>query len=113
GVFLHANYVQALLDRRFLLEIPMPITIVGLVLYVLAVYCLYWAHDGRGKPLFSVDKAGLWSLALLAGILALSFLGLVTLGYFTPLWALWGAGVFMVFRYLEATGHRRSEELLG
>jgi CHASE2 domain-containing sensor protein len=113
GVFLHANYVQALLDRRFLLEIPMAITVAVLVLYVLVVYCLYWAHDGRGRGLFSAERAGLWSLALLAGIAALSFLGLVTLGYFTPLWALWGAGVFMVFRYLEATGHRRSEELLG
>jgi CHASE2 domain len=112
GVFLQANYVQALLDHRFLLEIPMPITIGVLVLYVLAVYCLYWAHDGEGKPLFSLEKAGLWSLVALAGIVALSFLALVTMGYFTPLWALWGAGVFMVFRYLEATGHHRSEQLL-
>ena len=113
GVFLQANYVQALLDHRFLLEIPMPITIGGLVLYVLAVYCLYWAHDATGRPLLTLEKAGLLSLTLLSCIVALSFVGLVALGYFTPLWALWGAGVFMVFRYLEAVGHRGSEELLG
>jgi hypothetical protein len=35
------------------------------------------------------------------------------MSYFTPLWALWGAGVFMVFRYLEATGHHRSMHLMG
>jgi hypothetical protein len=42
-----------------------------------------------------------------------SFLALVTMSYFTPLWALWGAGVLMVFRYLEASGHHRSQHLLG
>ena len=113
GVFLHANYIQALLDHRFLLEIPMPVTLGVVVLYVFIIYCLYWAHDDQGKPRLNADQAGLWSLIVLAGIVLLSFLALVTTSYFTPLWALWGAGVFMVFRYLEAKGHHRSQHLLG
>jgi hypothetical protein len=113
GVFLQANYVQALLDHRFLLEVPMAVTVGILVLYVFFVYCLYWAHDEQGKPRLNLDQAGLWSLVALAAIVLLSFLALVTTSYFTPLWALWGAGVFMVFRYLEAKGHHRSQLLMG
>lgn len=113
GVFLQANYVQALLDHRFLLEVPMAVTVGILVVYVFIVYCLYWAHDEHGTPRFNAEQAGLWSLAALAAVVLLSFLALVTMSYFTPLWALWGAGVFMVFRYLEATGHHRSQHLLG
>ena len=113
GVFLQANYVQALLDHRFLMEIPPALTIGLLVLYVLIVYGLYWAHDAEGRPRLSLEQAGLLSLGALAGVVAISFLVLVTMSYFTPLWALWGAGVFMVFRYLEATGHHRSMHLMG
>jgi CHASE2 domain-containing sensor protein len=113
GVFLQANYVQALLDHRFLQEIPTPVTLGLLVLYVLTVYCLYWAHDENGHPRFTLDQAGFWSLVVLAGVVVCSFLLLATMSYFTPLWALWGAGVFMVFRYLEASGHHRSQHLLG
>jgi len=113
GVFLQANYVQALLDHRFLMVIPTAVTVGLVVLYVLIVYCLYWAHDAEGRPRLSLEQAGLLSLGVLAGVVAISFLVLVTMSYFTPLWALWGAGVFMVFRYLEATGHHRSMHLLG
>jgi hypothetical protein len=84
-----------------------------LVVYVFIVYCLYWAHDEAGVPRFNEQQAGFWSLIALAAIVLLSFLALVSMSYFTPLWALWGAGVFMVFRYLEATGHHRSQHLLG
>jgi len=42
----------------------------------------------------------------------LSLLALLGMSYFTPLWALWGAGVFVAFRYLEASGHHRSQHLL-
>ena len=113
GVFMQANYIQALLDHRFLQEIPTPVTLGLLVVYVLIVYVLYWAHDQTGHPRFTLDQAGFWSLVVLAGLVACSFLFLVTMSYFTPLWALWGAGVFMVFRYLEASGHHRSQHLLG
>ena len=40
GVFMQANYIQALLDHRFLQEIPTPVTLGLLVLYVLIVYVL-------------------------------------------------------------------------
>jgi hypothetical protein len=113
GVFLQANYVQALLDHRFLMEIPPAVTVGLVVLYVFIVYCLYWAHDAEGRPRLSLDQAGLLSLVVLAGVVAISFLILVTMSYFTPLWALWGAGVFMAFRYLEAAGHHRSVHLMG
>jgi len=113
GVFMQANYIQALLDHRFLQQIPTPVTLGLLVVYVLIVYVLYWAHDEAGHPRLTLERAGLWSLAALAGMVGVSFLVLVTLSYYTPLWALWGAGVFMVFRYLEASGHHRSQHLLG
>jgi CHASE2 domain-containing sensor protein len=113
GVFLQANYIQALLDHRFLLEVPMPLTVGVVVLYVFAVYCLYWAHDEHGIARLTANQAGLASLAVLTAIVLISFLALVTTSYFTPLWALWGAGVFMVFRFLEAKGHHRSQHLLG
>ena len=113
GVFLQANYVQALLDHRFLLEIPMAVTLGVSSSMCFVIYCLYWAHDKAASPGLPLEQAGLWSLGVLAGIVLLSFMALVTMSYFTPLWALWGAGVFMVFRYLEATGHHRSQHLLG
>jgi CHASE2 domain-containing sensor protein len=113
GVFMQANYIQALLDHRFLQQIPTPVTMGILVLYVFIVYVLYWAHDETGHPRFTLDQAGFWSLVVLAGVVVCSFLVLATVSYFTPLWALWGAGVFMVFRYLEASGHHRSQHLLG
>ena len=113
GVFLQANYVQSILDHRFLTEIPTGVTLGLLVTYVFFVYCLYWAHDREGRELLSTEQAGLLSLSLLAGICLLSILVLVTTSYFTPLWALWGAGVFIVFRYLEEIGHARGEHLLG
>jgi hypothetical protein len=113
GVFMQANYIQALLDHRFLQQIPTPVTLGLLVVYVLIVYVLYWAHDEAGHPRFTLEQAGLWSLVALACVVACSFLMLATMSYFTPLWALWGAGVFMVFRYLEASGHHRSQHLLG
>ncbi len=68
GVFLQANYVQALLDHRFLLEIPEAVTMGILVLFTLIVYCLYWAHDEDGRPRLNAEQAGLWSLVALAGI---------------------------------------------
>jgi hypothetical protein len=105
--------VQSILDHRFLTAIPTGVTFGLLVIYVFTVYCMYWAHDREGAALLSIEQAGLLSLSLLAGICFLSIIILVTTSYFTPLWALWGAGVFIVFRYLEELGHSRGEHLLG
>ena len=111
GVFLQANYVQSILDQRFLQMIPLWLTLSFLLLYVICVYCLYWSHDIHGEPHLSPEQAGLGSLALLLILAGISFAALHFL-YYTPVWALWGAGVFMVFRYLEASGHHRSRHLL-
>jgi len=113
GTFFQANYIQALLDHRFLKEIPSWLTVACVILFVLGVYCLYWSHDEEGRPHLNAEQAGLASLAALVVLAVVSFLALVTMSYFTPLWAIWGAGVFVVFRYLEATGHHRSQHLLG
>jgi hypothetical protein len=112
GVYLQANYVQAILDQRFLEEIPLWLTLAFLVLYVIFVYCLYWAHDVHGQPRLNAEQAGIGSLIVLAALALLSFFVLYEWQFFTPLWALWGAGVFMVFRYLEASGHHRSQHLM-
>ena len=113
GVFLHANYIQSLLDHRFLEEIPLWLTLTGVILLVIGVYCLYWAHDKEGQPHLTAEQAGIAKRDRAArdGCSSAS-IALLGMSYFTPLWALWGAGVFMVFRYLEASGHHRSQHLL-
>jgi CHASE2 domain-containing sensor protein len=113
GVYLHANYIQSILDHRFLLEVPTGITLALLAAFMLVVYSVYWAHDESGKPLLSRTKAALWSLALFAGVVLLSFAVLLTSSFYTPLWALWAAGAVMVIRYLDAVGHYQGEHLAG
>ncbi len=113
GVFLQANYVQSILDHRFLTEIPTGLTLGFLMVYVFFVYGLYWAHDRQGHALLSTQQAGLLSISLLAGICLISIIVLITTSYFTPIWAHWGAGVFIVFRYLEEVGHSRGKHLWG
>jgi hypothetical protein len=111
GVFLQANYVQSILDQRFLVEIPMWLTLGCLLLFVIAVYCLYWSHDVHGEAHLTPEQAGLASALLLLILAAISF-GALHFLYYTPVWALWGAGVFLLFRYLEASGHHRSQHLM-
>jgi hypothetical protein len=113
GVYLHANYIQSLLDQRFLTQTPLWLTIAFLMLFVIGIYCLYWAHDKDEKPLLTPERALIGSVALLFCMVLLSVGALLALNYFTPVWALWGAGFFLVFRYLEASGHHRSQHLLG
>lgn len=112
GVFLHANYIQSLLDHRFLEEIPLWLTLTCVILLVICVYCLYWSHDKEGQPHLTAEQAGIASVIVLAVMVLLSLIALLGMSYFTPLWALWGGGVFVVFRYLEASGHHRSQHLL-
>jgi hypothetical protein len=113
GVYLQANYVESLLDQRFLTEVPITITLGVLLLFIIAVYCLYWAHGPDHKPyISSPEKAGLASLIAFLALVILSFQALLIWQYFTPLWALWGAGFFLLFRYLEESGYHRSQHLL-
>jgi hypothetical protein len=113
GVYLQANYVESLLDQRFLTEVPIYLTLGVLLLFIIAVYCLYWAHGPDHKPYISTpEKAGIASLIAFAALVVLSFQALLIWQYFTPLWALWGAGFFLVFRYLEESGYHRSQHLL-
>jgi hypothetical protein len=111
GVFLQANYIQSILDQRFLVEIPLWLTLGCLLLFVIAVYCLYWSHDVHEEPHLTPEQAGVASTFLLLILAAISF-GALHFLYYTPVWALWGAGVFVLFRYLEASGHHRSQHLL-
>jgi hypothetical protein len=98
GVWLQANYIQSLLDHRFLREISLPITLICLVLFIAVVYALFWNLEPPVRAL-SV------SLILLATLIVVSLAILVGTSYFTPLWALWGASVFVSFRYLETKAH--------
>jgi len=113
GVYLQANYVESLLDQRFLTEVPIWVTLTTLVLFIVAVYALYWAHDASHKPyISSPERAFIASIIAFAVLLLVSFQALLVFQYFTPLWALWGAGFFLVFRYLEESGYHRSQHLL-
>ncbi|HEY4380756.1 MAG TPA: CHASE2 domain-containing protein [Acidobacteriaceae bacterium] len=113
GVYLQANYIESLLDQRFLTQTPMWVTVLFLMLFVIGIYCLYWAHGADGKPLLTLEKAGIGSVLLLSIMIVLDIAALLAFNYYTPVWALWGAGFFMVFRYLESSGHHRSQHLLG
>ncbi len=102
GVFLQANYVQSILDRRFIEEVPLWIDFASVALFGAAVFCLYWAHDKQGKTLLTVTQAAIASLALLAVMALIAIVSLFATSYFMPLWALWAAFVFLAFRYLQA-----------
>ena len=98
GVFLHANYIQSILDHRFLIEVPTGLTLGLLTAFMLVTYSLYWSHDAEGNPHLSTMKAALWNVTLWAGAVVISLLVLVTTSYYVPLWALgaaaaWGAAV--------------------
>jgi hypothetical protein len=113
GIYLQANYVESLLDERFLTEVPLWVTLGTLILFIIAVYCLYWAHDARHQPyISSPEKAFVASVIAFAALAMGSFQILLIWQYFTPIWALWGAGFFLVFRYLEESGYHRSQHLL-
>ena len=113
GVYLQANYIESLLDQRFLTQTPTWVTVTFLMVFVIGNYCLYWAHNKKGKPLLSLEKALIGSVILLGCMLVLALAALLGFDYFTPVWALWGAGFFLVFRYLESSGHHRSQQLMG
>jgi CHASE2 domain-containing sensor protein len=104
GVFLQANYVKSILDQRFLREVPFFITFVGFILFIIAVYCLH---------LFLPEQAFLVSSISLFAILIVSFVTLMAFHYYTPLWALSGAAVFVVIRFLETKAHDYGHQATG
>jgi hypothetical protein len=103
GVYLQANYIQSILDRRFLQEIPLHVTLIGLVLFIVAISCLHLFLDP--KPAF------LFSFGALATIVLVSLIVLVKWDYFTPLWALWSAAIVVAVRSLELRAHHLSTEV--
>jgi hypothetical protein len=103
GVFLQANYIQSLLDHRFLNEVPLGLTLIGLILFILGIYGLYW--------ILPPERALIASLVIFLTVIFVSFAALVIATYYTPLWALWGAGILVVFRYLETRAHHFSKHL--
>ena len=113
GVFLQANYVQSILDHRFLRAVPTRVAFLFVLLFVICVYCLYWSHDVQGEPHLSPEQAVMGSLLALLVLIGICLAGLLKFHLFTPVWAIWGPVVFLVFRYLEASGHHRSQHLLG
>jgi CHASE2 domain len=104
GIWLQANYIQSLLDHRFLREVPLGLTLICLVLFIFVVYGLFWYLE---KP----ERALLTSLIVLAVLIMVSLAILVSTSYFTPLWALWGGSVLVIFRYLETKAHHLSAHL--
>lgn len=112
GLYLHANYIQSILDSRFLIAVPPAITVTGLILFLFAVYLLYWIADCHPWALLSsTAQAGLWSVGAFAVIVLISLVVLLKYSYYTPLWALWGAATIVVVRFLDAFGHHQSQHL--
>jgi CHASE2 domain-containing sensor protein len=106
GVFLQANYTQSILDQRFLREIPFWFTLIGLVFYIFSVYFLHFFKR-------STEYAEFLSLIALLLLILISFIALVTLHYYTPLWAIASAAIFVVFRYFETKAHHYSDQVKG
>jgi CHASE2 domain-containing sensor protein len=104
GVYLQANYIQSILDRRFLQEIPLYLTLIGLTLFIVSIYCLHLFLDSR--------RALQVSLVMLAVVLLFSIVALLTWSYFTPLWALWTATIVVAVRFLETKAHHLSTEVM-
>jgi CHASE2 domain-containing protein len=103
GVYLQANYIKSILDRRFLREIPFFVTLVGLILFIISVYCLHWFL--RPGHAFLVSSIALLTIAFI------SFITLMKFNYYTPLWALSSAAVLVVLRYLETKAHHYSTQM--
>jgi CHASE2 domain-containing sensor protein len=97
GVFLQAAYVEAILDSRFLKEVPLYISVTILVVWLGCVYFIFWLM----KP----EKAFVVSLLIYVALLLLGAMALLGFTYFIPIWMLWGAGLVLVLRYLESRGH--------
>ena len=102
GVYLQANYIQSILDGRFLQEIPLYLTLILLVLFIFATYCLHMFLEPW--PAFRV------SLATLVILLVASFVVMLKWSYFTPLWALWTAAIVVAIRFLETKAHHLGTE---
>jgi hypothetical protein len=102
GVYLQANYLQSILDRRFLQEIPWYVTLIGLFVFIVAIYCLHFFVK-RWSPTRI-------SLAMLAVTLLICLVALVWHHYYTPLWALWTAATVVAVRSLESKAHELSGE---
>jgi hypothetical protein len=103
GIWLQANYIQSLLDHRFLREIPLGLTIICLILFIFVVYWLYW--------FLQPERALVVGLISVAALLVVSLGVLVSTSYFTPLWALWGGVILVIFRYLETRAHHLIAQL--
>ena len=103
GTWFQANYIQSLLDDRFLQETPITLTIACLILFITIVYILFWRMG-------DAEQAFILSFIILLALVALSIIFLVKEGYFTPLWALWGGLIMVIFRYMETKGHHLSTD---
>jgi hypothetical protein len=97
GVYLQANYLQSILDRRFLQEIPWYVTLIGLVVFIVAIYCLHFFLEGWSPTRIS--------LAMLAVTLLVCLVALLWRQYYTPLWAIWTAATVVAVRSLESKAH--------
>jgi hypothetical protein len=98
GVYLQANYIESLLEQRFLTETPLWITLALLAVFAGGVFGIYWAHDKEHKPLLTPRKALIAGLILLGVMTLLGFALLLALNYYTPVWALFAAGLILVLR---------------
>ena len=113
GVYLQANYIESLLEQRFLTETPLWITLVLLAVFAVGVFGLYRARDKEHKPLLTPRKALIASVILLAVMAMLGFLLLLGLNYYTPVWALFAAGLILVLRQRMAEGQVSNQATLG
>ncbi|HVW25633.1 MAG TPA: CHASE2 domain-containing protein [Polyangiaceae bacterium] len=103
GVFLHANYVEALLDDRYYRALPRGPCIWATI--CLGVLFALW-FLGMESP----EKALLGCIGFLAVLSGIGHLMLVELRYLPPLPEIGGLLTFTIFGYVHACAHRFHEK---
>jgi hypothetical protein len=104
GVWLQANYIKSILDRRFLREVPFFVSISALFAFIIGVYCLHFFKEANWSA-FRI------SLIALGVLLFTSFFALMVFKVYTPLWVISSATFLVIFRYLETLAHGYSEQM--
>jgi len=97
GVYLQANYIESLLDGRYLRTFGAGWNYTIFVLWVGCLYLLFWIQPEVGL-----------ALSLLVGVFARYLIVQLVMwkGIYPQVWVQELGGLFLVLKYIESRGHR-------
>ncbi len=100
GVELQANYIESLLDGRFLKPVP---EWMGLVLFLLSIGFIHACFAfSEGKPFLAFGLSALWIVLLVGG----GLVALMGFGYFAPVWTAFALVMMPVGLFASNWGER-------